>query len=103
MGMTMKEINRMLVNEQIFASLLSVLAGVGVGIISTRLFVKLLALVYLPEKHNIALEGYIASGDMLKLVVIFAMVFVLCLTVLRRLVKNMKIVHALKLGEDERL
>jgi putative ABC transport system permease protein len=103
MGMTMKEINRMLVNEQIFASLLSVLAGVGVGIISTRLFVKLLALVYLPEKHNIALEGYIASGDMLKLVVIFAMVFVICLTVLRRLVKDMKIVHALKLGEDERL
>lgn len=100
MGMGMKELNQMLVNEHIFSSLLAALAGCMVGTISTKLFVKILAIVYLPEKHSIPIDIYIYLGDMLKVIVMITLMFVICLFVLRKLLSNMKITQALKLGED---
>ena len=100
MGMNMGEINQMLMNEQIFSSFLAVLGGAGVGILSSTLFVKLVAIVYLPEKHNIALEIFSNGWDMLRLFIVVVVMFVVCLIVLRTILKNMKIAQALKLGED---
>ncbi|MGN0342184.1 MAG: ABC transporter permease [Roseburia sp.] len=100
MGMRMSEIRYMLVNEQIFGSVLPILAGGGVGAISTCLFVRLIALVYLPKKHNIAIRIYLYGADMMKLFVVIFLVMVLCAFILRGLLKNMKIAQALKLGED---
>lgn len=100
MGMRMKEIRRMLYNEQLFRSLLSILAGSGAGAVSTLLFVKLVTLVYLPRKHNIDIRIYICGTDLVKLFAVVCAVAVLCLFVMRRLLKNMKIAQALKLGED---
>lgn len=100
MGMNMGEINKMLMNEQIFSSLLAVLGGAGVGILSSTLFVKLAAIVYLPEKHNIALEIFSNGWDMVRLFIVVVVMFVVCLVVLRTILKNMKIAQALKLGED---
>ena len=100
MGMRMKEIHRMLINEQMFGSLLPILAGGGAGALGTLLFVKLMTLVYLPQKHNISIRISIYGWDMAKLFfVIFAVVLV-CFFVLRRLLQRMKIAQALKLGED---
>jgi putative ABC transport system permease protein len=100
MGMSMGEINQMLVNEQIFSSLLSGIAGGGVGMLATFLFAKLLAVVYLPEKHNVSIEVLMGGSDMIKLFLVVLAVLVICLLILRNLVKNMKIAQALKLGED---
>lgn len=100
MGMQIGEIRYMLINEQIFSSVLSIVAGGAVGAISTFLFVRLIALVYLPEKHNIAIRVYVYASDMVKLFVVVFAVVILCAFVLRRLLKNMKIAQALKLGED---
>lgn len=100
MGMRMQEIRRMLINEQIFSSVLPILAGGGVGAVSTFLFVKLIALVYLPQKHNITIRIYIYEMDLIKLFAIVFAVVILCAFVLRGLLKNMKIAQALKLGED---
>ena len=100
MGMNMGEINQMLMNEQIFSSFLAVLGGAGVGILSSTLFVKLVAIVYLPEKHNIALEIFSNGWDMMRLFIVVVVMFVVCLIVLRTILKNMKIAQALKLGED---
>lgn len=100
MGMRMKEVRQMLVNEQIFGSLFPIAAGIGVGALGTKLFVKLLTLVYLPQKHNIPIRIYIEEADFGKLLAVIAVVVLICFFVLRRLLQTMKIAQALKLGED---
>ena len=57
----------MLINEQMFSSVLASLAGYGVGAAATALFVKLVAIVYLPESHNIAISIAVNPFDILKL------------------------------------
>lgn len=100
MGMSMKEIRKMLFAEQIFGSLFPVLAGGGAGTIGTILFVRLITLVYLPEKHNITIRIFTNFWDMVKLFVVVFFVAIVCFTVMQRLLAKMKISEALKLGED---
>lgn len=100
MGMSMKEIIKMLVTEQIFSSLLAALSGFGVGVITTVLFTKLISVVYLPKKHNIPMEIFVKPEDSIKIVVIIAIAFTACFMIMRRTVKNMNITKALKMGED---
>ena len=100
MGMSMKEIVKILVTEQVFGSLLAALSGFGVGAITTFLFTRLIAIVYLPRKHNLPIDIYIQIGDAVKVVAIFAAAFAICFFIMRRTVKNMSITKALKMGED---
>ena len=100
MGMSMKEINKMLINEQMFSSVLASLAGYGVGAAATVLFVKLVAIVYLPESHNIAISIAVNPFDILKLTIVVVVMFIICFIVLRTILKKMNITQALKLGED---
>lgn len=100
MGMHMRQINKMLLNEQIFGSLLPILAGGGVGALGTILFAELIALVYLPQEHNIALHIVGYGSDMIKLFAVILSVVLICFIVIRRILGGMKITEALKLGED---
>jgi putative ABC transport system permease protein len=100
MGMSMKEINKMLINEQMFSSVLASLAGYGVGAAATALFVKLVAIVYLPETHNIAISITVNPFDIVKLTIVVIFMFVLCFLIIRTILKKMNITQALKLGED---
>jgi putative ABC transport system permease protein len=100
MGMGMREINKMLINEQLFSSVLASLAGYGVGAVATRLFVKLVSVVYLPESHNIAVSIVVNPYDIVKLTVVVLFMFVVCFVVIRTILKKMNITQALKLGED---
>ncbi|MDD6136950.1 MAG: ABC transporter permease [Lachnospiraceae bacterium] len=100
MGLSVKNINRMLIYEHIFSTLLSVIAGGIVGITSTFLFIKLFCVVYLPERSNISIETYFEVGDMIKLFASLTIMIIVCMLVLRRQVKKLNITQALKLGED---
>lgn len=100
MGMSMKEIYGMLINEQIFSSLLAILAGGGIGALTTWLFVRLMALVYLPKKHNIPIHIYIYASDLVKLAFVVFAVVLFCYLILCLLLRKMKIAQALRLGED---
>ncbi len=100
MGMRMSGIRKMLVNEQLFGSLLPMLAGGGAGMLSTFLFAKLIAVVYLPESHNIAVRIFTDMSDIVKIFAVVLAAVLICFIVIRRLLKNMKIAQALKLGED---
>lgn len=100
MGMEVKDVNKMLINEHIFSTFLSVLAGGGVGILSTFLFVRLFGIVYLPEKHNLDINIYFELGDIVKLAVVIAVMILVCIVVLRKLIKSLNITQALKLGEE---
>lgn len=100
MGMSVKDVNRMLVNEHIFSTLLSVIAGGIVGMVSTLLFVKLFGIIYLPEKHNLDIYIYFDPMDVVKLAIVIVIMILVCMMALRRLVKSMNITQALKLGEE---
>lgn len=100
MGMPMRQMNKMLLNEQIFGSLLPILAGGGAGALGTVLFAKLIALVYLPKEHNIPLHIVGYGSDMIKLFAVILVVVLVCFMVIRRILAGMKIAEALKLGED---
>lgn len=100
MGMRMREVKAMLINEQIFLSFLPLLAGAGIGITATAMFVRLISIIYLPQKHNIGVNVYIYQSDMLELAGVLFVAVVVCYVVISRLLKSMKIAQALRLGED---
>ena len=100
MGMSMKEIVSMLIIEQTFSSLLAALAGFIVGSITTFLFTGLISIVYLPQKHNIAIDIFIRAGDSIKMLIIVSLVFIICFVIIRKIVKNMNITKGLKMGAD---
>ncbi len=100
MGMTMGEMFRMLALEQMFSSLFACAAGFGVGILTTFLFTKLISIVYLPREHNIPLEVIFKAADAGKMVAIVLIVFLVCFMIIYRIIKNMNITKAIKLGDD---
>ena len=100
MGLSEKEVNRMLVNEHLFSTLPSVISGFVCGACATWLFVRLFAVIYLPQKHNLALTIYFQFVDAAKLLVVIAVMIILCVVVLRRLIRALNITQALKLGEE---
>ena len=100
MGMRMREVKAMLLNEQIFLSFLPLLAGAGIGIAVTAMFVRLISIIYLPQKHNIGVNVYIYPSDMLELAGVLFVAIAVCYVVISRLLKSMKIAQALRLGED---
>lgn len=100
MGMSMKEIVRMLLNEQVFCSLLAILCGVISGILTSKLFIALITIAYAPEHHVLPYQLYTSVGDMIRIGMI-----VLCMLgggiyILARMLSRMKIAQAIKMGED---
>lgn len=91
----------MLLNEQIFGSLLSILSGVAAGLLVTALFTRLTTLVYLPEKHMIGIRIFRYGADMARLFAVLGAVMLICFMVLWQIVKRMKIAQALRMGEEE--
>jgi putative ABC transport system permease protein len=100
MGMRMGEVRKMILTEQLFASAGPVLAGGGIGAVTTLLFVRLLMVVYLPQKHNLTIEIYIYPTDLLKLLAVLLAVMLFCYLIIRKILRSMKIAKALRLGED---
>ncbi len=100
MGMTLREIVVMLLNEQVFISFVSIALGVGAGILASRLYVPLVQIAYAAADTVIPLEIVSESSDMARLLTVAAVMVAVCLGVLGALVKRMSISQALKLGED---
>lgn len=100
MGMRMKEIGKMLINEQIFSSLLAGVFGGCTGLLATRLFTDLLATVYLPKKHNIPFQTVFDAKDMIRLGIVVLFIIGVVLFVLRNILKKSSITSAIKMGED---
>lgn len=101
MGMTRRELAVMLLNEQFFGSVISILSGAAAGLLITRLFTGLTALIYLPGKHVIAVRIYHYWSDMVKLFAVLGMVMIVCLFILWGIMKKMKIAQALRMGEED--
>ena len=100
MGITKKEVNRMLGIEQIFLSITSIMAGVLAGCLASWLFAPVFAAVYLPRKHNVPVFINAVGGDLVRILVVLIVVVSVCIVILRRIVSGMNITEALKLGDD---
>ncbi len=100
MGMSMREIWSMLINEHIFISLLSIGIGVLIGIISSHLFIPLIEITYAPATHTLPTIFASSSKDMFQLAAVIVGMLVFCVTILGILISKIKISQALKLGEE---
>lgn len=100
MGMKKGEINRMLVLEQIFCGLYSILMGTGIGLAGSRMFVPMIQNAYAASDQVLPLELITNRSDLLQLFGIIGVVVLVCLLVISRIVAHMNISKALKLGED---
>ncbi len=100
MGMAKNEILRMLLNEQLFSSVLAIVLGIRIGAIASVLYVPLIQTAYAAEQQVLPLRLILQSSDILRLLVIIGIVFIICLMILTRIVFKLKIAQALKLGED---
>ena len=100
MGMSMREVLLMLINEQIFITGISIGAGVVVGRLASELFIPLVQIAYSSADQVIPLEISNAFSDFVKLLSVIGVRMVLCMVILGMLISKIKISQALKLGED---
>lgn len=100
MGMRKNEILHMLINEQIFSGVLSILFGGIVGVVASRLYVPMIQITYAAENQVLPQTLITDGADTVKLFAVIAVMLCICIAVLVRNIAAMKITNALKLGED---
>ena len=99
-GMHKGELFHMLMNEQMFSGILSILAGIGIGKLTSWLFVPMLQMAYAAANQVIPMRLITNPSDMIRLYIVIAGVVVVCLAVLIILIFKMNVAKALKLGEE---
>lgn len=99
-GFHKKEVVQMLLIEQLFAGVLSVLAGIGIGWISSKMFVPIIQLSFASATQILPLRLIIEKADLLRLYGVIALVMLSVLVVLITLLFRMNVTKALKLGEE---
>ncbi len=99
-GMHKGELFHMLINEQIFSGVLSILAGIGIGTLTSRMFVPMLQTAYAAANQALPMQLITNTEDMVRLYGVVVGVMALCLTVLILLVFKLNVTKALKLGEE---
>jgi len=100
MGLSMRNIISLLVNEQLFITLTALAIGGAVGFVSSRLFVPLIQLSYSAADQVLPLIITMEGRDYRNLYGVLAIMVALCLLILASFISRIKITQALKLGED---
>lgn len=99
-GFHKSELVQMLINEQIFCGLLSVLAGIGIGKLSSKMFVPILQQAYASENQVLPMKLITNAVDMYRLYGVIIATMLLALGVLIAIIFKMNVTKALKLGEE---
>lgn len=99
-GMHKGEMFFMLFNEQIFSGVFAIFVGIGIGHLSSRMFVPILQTAYAASNQVLPMELITRQSDMVRLYGVVAGVMALCLVVLIVIVFRMNVAKALKLGEE---
>ena len=100
MGMSRKEVIKMLINEQVFTGVFGIMLGLLIGYIASVMYVPIIQIAYSASDRVLPLELITKGSDIVRLLVIIALMFAVCLGILINQVFKMKISQALKLGED---
>lgn len=99
-GMHKKELFHILMLEQLFSGILSMLAGAGIGILASRMFVPILQTAYAASNQVLPILLYTNPEDMVRLYGTLIFMMAVCLMVLVLLVLKLNVTKALKLGEE---
>lgn len=99
-GMYKGELFHMLLNEQLFSGVFSVLAGIGIGKITSKLFVPILQTAYAASNQVLPMQLITNRADMVRLYGVILGTMAVCLIVLIVLVFHLNVSKALKLGEE---
>lgn len=99
-GMHKGELFHMLINEQIFSGVFSVLAGLTIGKIASEMFVPILQTAYAASNQVLPMQLITDTADMTRLYIVIIGTMALCLLVLIVIVFKLNVVKALKLGEE---
>ena len=100
MGLHKGEIIHLLINEQIYCGLFSVLAGAVVGKITSILYVPILEEAFASRTQALPMKLITNPTDMVRLSLFVGGVMLIALLVLLVLVSKMNVTKALKLGEE---
>lgn len=100
MGMTVRELITMLINEHLWQSVTSVIAGAGIGYLVSRLYIPLIQIAYTSADTSLPLEVTRNLSEHIRLIAIIAAVLVVCICVLIALIRRLRMAQAIKLGED---
>lgn len=99
-GMHKGELFHMLINEQLFSGLYSIVAGIGIGRLTSDMFVPILQTAYAATNQILPMKLITNMEDLYRLYGVIALVMVVCLLVLVGLVYKLNVAKALKLGEE---
>lgn len=99
-GFHKSELIQMLFNEQIFCGIFSVFAGIGIGKLSSKMFVPILQQAYASEEQVLPMQLIMNAADMYRLYAVIAITMLLALGVLVGIIFKMNVTKALKLGEE---
>ncbi|MBR6257749.1 MAG: ABC transporter permease [Lachnospiraceae bacterium] len=94
------EVFHMLFLEQIFCGGLSILAGFGIGKLTSGLFVPIIQKVYASATQLLPMELITDSSDLTRLMLVIAVMMLFCFLVLTLMTFRMNVAKALKLGEE---
>lgn len=100
MGLSMRNIIIMLVNEQLLISGIAVLMGIIIGGLTSDLFIPLLKIAYSVEDLSIPFRVFAYGTDYVKIYSIVGVMLLSGITILGILVSRININQAIKLGED---
>ncbi|MBR3928932.1 MAG: ABC transporter permease [Clostridia bacterium] len=100
MGMSMREIFTMLINEQILISVVSIVLGGAIGFIASSLFMPMIQIAYSSFDNALPLTNALNITATTQLFSVVGSMLLLSMMILGIIVKRMKIAQALKLGED---
>ncbi|MCL1863162.1 MAG: ABC transporter permease [Defluviitaleaceae bacterium] len=98
MGMRIKSIIAMLINEQLLITLTALFIGAAVGELTARLYVPLIQLAY--SDQIISLLVVMETRDYTTLYAVMGVMVIICVAVLISFISRIRIDQALKLGED---
>lgn len=99
-GMHKREIFQMLIIEQVFSGIFSIVAGIAIGKMTSKLFVPMIQTAYAASDQVLPMKLITDISDMVRLYGVIAGVMAICLIVLTVLVFKLNIAKALKLGEE---
>ena len=100
MGMSMRGIFAILVNEQILVSGVAIGIGVLVGEAASRLFVPMIQVAYSATENAIPLQISAGAAGYGQLLVFVGVMMAVCVSILGFISSKIRIAAALKLGED---
>jgi putative ABC transport system permease protein len=99
-GLTSREIIGMIACEQFLITGSSILAGIELGNLASKIFVPLFQMVSAAEQKVPPFKVTSDVNDYIKLYFIVAFMLVVCFYIIGRLISKINVSQALKLGED---